>query len=111
MRMDLPGDPSPTTAFDCPDDVLTVDSPRAVMFALDEIQAFRHRFWADHRHGVEPRSHHLRRPREHPDRGHQPSVRPSIGIEEVFEFLAVDVTAATAVGAYGEAVDSGDDGQ
>lgn len=85
--------------------VLAVDPLGAIIFAIGKGQPHRDLFRADDRHAEEARPHRLRRPREHPDQGQEPSARPGGLVEEILKFEAVDLAATAAVGADGEAME------
>jgi len=104
LRVDLLCDPTPPTKLDPADDMFTEHARRPV-FALGEVQPCSDRLRADHRHTGEARSHHDRFAREHPNRGHQPTIWPCGLIEEGFEFVGVDLVVPAAADADGEAVD------
>ena len=97
-------DPTPSTKLDRPDDVLAENAWRPVL-AFGEVQPCSDRLRADHWHAGEARPHYDRFAREHPNRGHEPTIRPCGLIEEGFKFVGVDLVVPAAADADGEAVD------
>jgi hypothetical protein len=88
---DLCRHPTPTAHFDGTNHMLAKDAPGAIIMSLGDVHPPSDLFRADDRHAEEPRPHHLRCPRKHPDRGHEPRVRPGGLVEEVLKVLAVNV--------------------
>lgn len=105
LRKDLLGDPSPAAKLHGADNVLAQDALRLAS-AARQIDARRGGLWANHRHALDggPRQH--RWASEHPHRCHEPLTRPSLLIEETFEFFVIDIAVVAKVNSDGEAVDA-----
>ena len=102
--MDLTGDPSPAAKLDGPYDMLAEDAWRPIL-ALAQLHPHRYRRAADDWDARKARPHDDRLAGEHPQRGHQPAARPGGLIEEIFEFVGVDLPVPAGTNANGEAMD------
>ena len=104
LRVDLLRDPSPAAKLHRAHDMLAEHARRSIL-TIGEIEARGDRLWADDRNACEARSQHERLAREHPNRGHEPAVWSGRLVEELFEFVGVDLVVPASADADGEAVD------